>query len=155
MVALSLVCLLSDLTKECEELKKVNSSIPVTTGGEGMLAEELQVVRSERDAAVNEGRSLHSSVAGLEREKQVSSVEGYSVLLPPVMRTPLYVVEPLYTPKMGIPLYTVELLYSNPLIREHLYIQRNLSIPTSRNEDTSVNSGTLLFQPPEMRTPVY
>ena len=36
------------------------------------------------------------------------------------------------------PLCTVELLYSNTL-----------------NEDTSVYSGTILFQHPEMRTPLY
>ena len=56
---------------------------------------------------------------------------------------------------MRTPLYTVELLYSNPLKWGHLCIQWNSSIPTPWNEDTSVYSGTPLFQHPEMRTPLY
>ena len=92
----------------------------------------------------------------------------------PEMRTPLYTVELLYSrhPEMRTPLYTVELLYSNPLKWGHLCIQWNSSIPTPWNEDTSVYSGTPLFQTPwnedtsvysgtplfqhpEMRTPLY
>ena len=56
---------------------------------------------------------------------------------------------------MRTPLYTVELLYSNTLKWGHLCIQWNSSIPTPWNEDTSVYSGTPLFQHPEMRTPLY
>ena len=48
-----------------------------------------------------------------------------------------------------------EHLYSNSLKRGHLCIQWNSSIPTPRNEDTSVYSGTPLFQHPETRTPLY
>ena len=46
-------------------------------------------------------------------------------------------------------------LYSNLLKWGHLCIQWNSSIPTPWNEDTSVHSGTPLFQHPEMRTPLY
>ena len=56
---------------------------------------------------------------------------------------------------MRAPLYTVEHLYSNSLKWGHLCIQWNTSIPTPWNEDTSVCSGTPLFQHPEMRTPLY
>ena len=87
--------------------------------------------------------------------------------------TSVYSGTPLFQPhEMRTPLYTVELLYSNPmkwghlciqwnssiptlLKWGHLCIQWNSSIPTPWNEDTSVYSGTPLFQPHEMRTPLY
>ncbi len=39
--------------------------------GGGVLGEELQVVRSERDSAVMEGKSLRQTVTQLGNEKQV------------------------------------------------------------------------------------
>ena len=56
--------------KECERLKKAG----ISSGGgeESVLREELQVVRSERDTAVSERKSLRQTVAILQREKQVS-----------------------------------------------------------------------------------
>ena len=57
--------------------------------------------------------------------------------------TSVYSETPLFQhPVMRTPLYTVELLYSNTLKCGHLCIQWNSSIPTPWNEDTSVYSGT-------------
>ena len=81
--------------------------------------------------------------------EDTSVYSGTPLFQPPEMRTPLYTVElPLFQPpEMRTPLYTVELLYSNPLKWGHFCIQWNSSIPTPWNEDTSVYSGTPLFQP--------
>ena len=107
--------------------------------------------------------------------EDTSVYSGTPLLQPPELRAPLYTVELLYSnplkrghlciqwnssiptpsPEMRTPLYTVELLYSNTLKWGHLCIQWNPSIPTPWNEDTSVYSGTPLFQPPEMSTPSY
>jgi hypothetical protein len=58
-----------ELTKECERLKKVE---PGVSGEEGLVLEELQVVRGERDQAVNEAKTIRQTVTALNRERQVS-----------------------------------------------------------------------------------
>ena len=62
-----MICEYPELTKECEKLKAED-------GGGGGVAweEELQVVRSERDQAVQQVKTLRQTVTGLQREKQVS-----------------------------------------------------------------------------------
>ncbi len=64
-------CLLCavDLTKECERLKKGGGG--AVAGGEGVAWEELQVVRSERDQATSQAKSLKQAVANLEHRNQV------------------------------------------------------------------------------------
>ena len=65
-----------------------------------------------------------------------------------------YMVEPPYNPPPQI-LYIVHPLYFQPpemrILVELLYFD---PIPLYTVEDTSVYSGTSLFQPPEMRTPL-
>lgn len=68
MATLSLA---SELTKECEKLKVNPSGGGAGTGDEGVAWEELQVVRSERDQATSQARTLRQTVSGLEHEKQV------------------------------------------------------------------------------------
>ena len=63
-----LLCAGIDLTKECEQLKKASES---SGSGEGVAWEELQVVRSERDQATSEAKSLKLSVTSLEQKNQV------------------------------------------------------------------------------------
>ena len=62
------LCGAVDLTKECEQLKKASES---SGSGEGVAWEELQVVRSERDQATSQAKSLKLSVANLEQKNQV------------------------------------------------------------------------------------
>ena len=74
-----IICLISlcavDLTKECERLKKAGGG-----GGdgvsEGVAWEELQVVRSERDQATSQAKSLRQTVANLEHKNQVLATTG-------------------------------------------------------------------------------
>ena len=65
---LSMCLFQTELSKECVGLK--NKAAPTITDGDGLL-EELQVVRSERDKAVGEGKTLRQNAIGLERDKQV------------------------------------------------------------------------------------
>ena len=69
-------------------------------------------------------------------------------------RTPLYTVEPLYSNTLKQEHRCIQ-WNSNTLKWGHLCIQWNSSIPTPWNVDTSVYSGTPLFQHPEMWTPLY
>ena len=64
-------CYILDLTKECERLKEMGGGSKNAEEGGGVLGEELQVVRSERDSAVMEGKSLRQTVTQLGNEKQV------------------------------------------------------------------------------------
>ncbi len=56
--------LLTELSRECEETRKKATPTPIQTTPTDGLLEELQIVRSERDVAVQEGKSL-------KQEKQV------------------------------------------------------------------------------------
>ena len=68
-----------ELTKECGKLRKEAAAKGEgggggggVTGDVGVAWEELQVVRSERDQAVQQAKTLGQSVAGLQHENQVS-----------------------------------------------------------------------------------
>ncbi len=54
----------TELSRECEGMKKQATPTPVETTPTDSLLEELQIVRSERDMAVQQGKSL-------KQEKQV------------------------------------------------------------------------------------
>lgn len=58
-----------ELSREVEKLKK--NATAETAGGGVAWEEELQVVRSERDIAVSQAKSLRQTVAGLEHKEQV------------------------------------------------------------------------------------
>ena len=62
----------SELTKECEKVKTGGGGTGLADGG--VAWEELQVVRSERDQAVQQAKTLRQTVTGLENEKQVGGV---------------------------------------------------------------------------------
>ena len=59
---------LLELTKECEKLKGADGG---GGRGEGVAWEELQVVRSERDQATSQAKSLKQEVMSLEHKNQV------------------------------------------------------------------------------------
>ena len=66
-----------------------------------------------------------------------------------------YIVSTLVTTvSPSIPLLEIA-THWNSSMKWYLCIRWNPSIPTPWNEDTSVYSGTHLFQLPEMRTPLY
>ena len=66
--------LLSELTKECDGLKKKGGGGGGGGGGESVVLEELQVVRGERDKAVKEVKTFQQDITGLRREKQVRRI---------------------------------------------------------------------------------
>ena len=81
MITLSSFRLTTELSKEKDKLKKSaggeatdgGTKTPAADGGRGSdgLMEELQVVRSERDRAVREEKTLRQSLSLMEQETEV------------------------------------------------------------------------------------